>query len=134
MQDPKNQEYDPMLFQPYWTNVNVYYDITSSQDIIMLVYKDLGWEQRTPIVRFQSESLLDRFPLKHTDYKNNYKEALMQSANNGYGIIVIFYHDGLGHGFGNQVLNKNISQEMRNKLGVSKDIRDYNAASLLLKE
>ena len=67
----------------------------------MLVYKDIGWENRTPVVRIQSESLLDRFPLKHTDYKNNYKEALMQSANNGYGIIVIFYHDGLGHGFGN---------------------------------
>lgn len=47
---------------------------------------------------------------------------------------MIFYHDGLGHGFGNMVLNHNISAEMREKIGVSKDIRDYNAAALLLKE
>ena len=26
---------------------------------------------------------------------------------NGFGIIVIFYHDGKGHGFGNYVLNQN---------------------------
>jgi hypothetical protein len=43
-----------------WTNVNVYYDITSSQDYIMLVYKDVGWENRVPIVRIQSESLINR--------------------------------------------------------------------------
>lgn len=93
----------------YFYLTEVYYDITSSQDYIVLVYKDLGWESRTPIVRIQSESLLDRFPLEDTDYKNYYKESLMQCANNGYGFIIIFYHDGNGHGFGNLVLSQNIT-------------------------
>ncbi len=111
MPKAREQKYDSVLNQPYWTNVNVYYDITSQQEYIVLIYKDIGWETRTPIVRIQSESLLDRFPLKLTEFKNYFKEALMESANNGYGIIIIFYHDGKGHGFGNYVLNLNISKE-----------------------
>lgn len=44
-------EFDSRLNEPYWTNVNVYYDFTSQQDFVVLVYKDLYWERRVPIVR-----------------------------------------------------------------------------------
>lgn len=40
----------------------------------------------------------------------------------------------MGHGFGNYILSKNVNPEMNDYLGIGKDIRDYNAASLLLKE
>jgi hypothetical protein len=47
---------------------------------------------------------------------------------------VIFYHDGKGHGFGNYVLNQNLSQEKAHEIGIDSDIRDYLSAALLLKE
>jgi hypothetical protein len=51
---------------------------------------------------------------------------------NGYGAIVLISQDGLGHGFGNFVLNKNIPSEISEKIGSSKDVRDIQLTGYLI--
>lgn len=36
--------------------------------------------------------------------------ALKEIVENGYGVIAIFYNDGIGHGFGNYVIGKTTSE------------------------
>merc|ERR1712196_420457 len=60
------------ITEPYWLNVNMFYDVSSNLDYIVLKYKNPYNKNinKSPIVRFHSESLFDRFPLKETLYKN----------------------------------------------------------------
>jgi 3,4-dihydroxy 2-butanone 4-phosphate synthase/GTP cyclohydrolase II len=70
------------LAKPYWFKVNVYYDIASFQDFIVLTYGDLSGVVKdandvdstsastVPVVRIHSESISNRFPLKNGKYKN----------------------------------------------------------------
>jgi 3,4-dihydroxy 2-butanone 4-phosphate synthase/GTP cyclohydrolase II len=69
---------------PYWFKVNVYFDIASFQDFIVLTYgnlngvvKDADSTQSSaltvPVVRIHSESISNRFPLKNGKYKNRLK-------------------------------------------------------------
>lgn len=73
-----------------------------------MINKEKGWEKRVPIVRVQSESILDRFPLKHTNFKDTYRKSITRIIKNGYGVIIMISQDGLGHGFGNLILNRSI--------------------------
>jgi hypothetical protein len=50
--------------------------------------------------------------LKSTHFKDLYRKSVKSIVKNGYGVIVLISQDGLGHGFGNFVLNKNIPAEV----------------------
>jgi len=70
-----------------------------------LKYGDCNEPNKVPIVRIHSESLLNRFPLTDHEYEDRYKRSLDLIIRNGCGLIVIFYNDGRGAGFGYFVLN-----------------------------
>ena len=55
--------------EPYWFKVYVYYDIVNHGEIMVLTY---GENVNIPVVRFHSEFIYNRFPLKDCTYKNKY--------------------------------------------------------------
>jgi 3,4-dihydroxy 2-butanone 4-phosphate synthase / GTP cyclohydrolase II len=120
------------IYEPYWFKVNLFYDISTNLDYIVLEYHNpySNSDDITPLVRFHSESLFDRLPLKKALYKNRYKKSIYEIVKNGKGFLLLFYRDGRGSGLGYYLLN---SENNNNKIGIDKDTRDYNAAVQLLK-
>jgi 3,4-dihydroxy 2-butanone 4-phosphate synthase / GTP cyclohydrolase II len=134
-------ENSDLLCKPYWFKVNVFYDIVTHNDYLILEYGMDEDNSRTPIVRIHSESIFNRFPLEDRLYKYRYKRSLEYIVRNGKGVILILYHDGRGSGLGYYVLNSHrdekskltVSQEFIDTLGVEEDRRDYYGALTLLK-
>lgn len=116
---------------PYWFQVHLYFDVSSNLDYIMLEYKNPYKKEieNRPLVRFHSESLLDRFPLTETLYQDRYKKSILQIVENGYGFLLLFYRDGRGSGLGYYLLNQ---KHLNQKIGIKRDSRDYYAAVQLL--
>jgi len=134
-----------LLCKPYWFKVNVFYDIVTHQDYLVLEYGDCKDKSKVPIIRIHSESLFNRFPLIDREYKNRYRKTLELIIRNGCGMILILYNDGRGSGLGYYVLNKNITDQ--DKIGVDSylcqssplesveyDKRDYYGAIKLIKK
>jgi len=117
--------------KPYWFKVNVYYDIVSKNDYIVLEYGNCNDENRVPLVRIHSESIFNRFPLTNRKYTNRYKSSVETIVKNGAGLIILLYNDGKGSGLGRFVLDK--LSITKTDLGITTDARDYNGALLLLK-
>lgn len=118
--------YLPILDKPHWFKVHVYYDISTSNDYVILEYKEK--KDVVPMVRIHSESIFSRFPLKNDYYKTVYQKSIQEIVKNGFGYLCLFYQDGRGHGLGTYVLDQ-ISEEN----GVTYDTRDYHGISQLLK-
>lgn len=129
-----------LLQTPYWFRVHVYYDIVTGQDYVVLTH---GTPQiyDIPVVRLQSESIFNRFPLKDVSNRDRLKEAVRQVVHYGVGVIVLLYNDGRGAGAGAFAVDKMLLEQGRSsstdesyrKLGVGYDSRDYDATMLLLK-
>jgi 3,4-dihydroxy 2-butanone 4-phosphate synthase/GTP cyclohydrolase II len=93
------------------------------------------------VVRIQSESLFNRFPLVSTDNRDKFKKSVQHIVHYGVGAILLLYYDGRGAGFGayatDRMLTENqlslSSDESYRKLGVSYDSRDYDASMVLLR-
>ena len=117
------------IINPVWFQVNLYYDLTTNLDYILLKYKDPFCEsENIPIVRVHSESIFDRFPLAERIYKNRYRHSINKIVENGCGYLLLFYRDGRGSGLGYYLLN-----QVNKKTGVYTDNRDYHAACQILK-
>ena len=121
------------LIDPYWFSVNLYYDISTNLDYIVLMYVNPYNKEfiKNPVVRLHSESIFDRFPLKKRLYKKRYENSILNIVKNGYGYLLLFYRDGRGSGLGYYLLNQKFSN---NNIGIKKNTRDYHAAMQLLKE
>ena len=121
-------EFTKIFCKPYWFKVNVFYDVVTQLDYVVLEYTPN--KNATPIIRIHSESILNRFPLKDKSYGNLYKKSIELIIKNGNGYIFLFYNDGRGSGFGNYILNKINKFE---DLGIKDDKRDYLAVAHLIK-
>jgi 3,4-dihydroxy 2-butanone 4-phosphate synthase/GTP cyclohydrolase II len=128
------------LTRPYWFRVHVYYDIVSSQEFVVLTYgKPRIYD--IPIVRIQSESLFNRFPLREVDNRDKFKTSVKHIVNYGVGAIMLLYYDGRGAGFGAYATDRMLAEhgevfstdEAYRKLGVTYDSRDYEACITLLR-
>lgn len=131
----------PLINIPYWFRIYVYFDIVTDEDFVVLTY---GHPQAhdSPVVRIQSESLFNRFPLVDTYNRDKYKAAIKEIMNYGVGVILLLYTDGRGAGFGARAQDIMLTQqgytantaESYNFLGIDYDLRDYHAAMTLLKK
>jgi 3,4-dihydroxy 2-butanone 4-phosphate synthase / GTP cyclohydrolase II len=129
-----------LLTAPYWFRVHVYYDIVSSQEYVVLTYGKPELSD-TPVIRLQSESLFNRFPLRSVDNRDKFEKSVKHIVRYGVGAVLLLYFDGRGAGFGAyatdaMLTDKHLahsSDESYRKLGVSYDSRDYEASMLLLK-
>jgi len=129
-----------LLTTPYWFRVHVYYDIVNSQEFVVLTYGTPETDA-LPIVRLQSESLFNRFPLRVADNRERFMLSVQHIVHYGAGVIILLYYDGRGAGFGAYASDRMMtekglsgsSNESYRKLGVSYDSRDYEASVLLLK-
>ncbi len=130
----------PLLTTPYWFKVHVYYDIVTSQEFVVLTYgKPKIYD--LPVIRLQSESLFNRFPLTNKDNRDKFKHSVREIVHYGVGAICLLYFDGRGAGFGAHATDRMLtergvalsSDEAYRKLGVSYDSRDYDACFTLLK-
>jgi 3,4-dihydroxy 2-butanone 4-phosphate synthase/GTP cyclohydrolase II len=129
-----------LLTTPYWFRVHVYYDIVNSQESVALTYGTPKIDD-IPVVRLQSESLFNRFPLLVADNREKFKLSVRNIVRYGTGVIILLYYDGRGAGFGayaaDQMMTEigmsHSSDESYQKLGVGYDSRDYEASILLLK-
>ena len=121
-------DFPELATKPYWFKVNCFYDIATNNDVLILEYGDTT---KNPIVRIHSESLLNRFPLTEQENKEKYKQSINLIMGHGSGVIILFYDDGKGSGFGGLVLTTN---QDRKDTGIQKDSRDYRGISRLLKE
>ncbi|WPJ96945.1 hypothetical protein SH580_04390 [Coraliomargarita algicola] len=138
--DPKVNPFARLLYEPYWFRVHVYYDVVSGDDFVVLTYGNPKSYDR-PIVRIQSESILNRFPVKVDDNKAKYNRAIQHIVRYGSGAVVLVYQDGRGAGFGafsldRMFLEQNTSYDTREsyrKLGVPFDQRDYECVFQILK-
>lgn len=128
------------LTRPYWFKAHVYYDIVSSQEFVVLTYgKPRIYD--IPVVRIQSESLFNRFPLRSVDNRDKFKASVKHIVNYGVGAIMLLYWDGRGAGFGAYATDRMMAEqgeafstdEAYRKLGVSYDSRDYEACITLLR-
>lgn len=138
----KEHPEDPLsklINMPYWFRIYTYLDIVTNEDFVILTY---GHPQPTdiPIVRIQSESLFNRFPLVDTYNRDKYKAAVKEITNYGLGVILLLYADGRGAGFGARAQDIMLTQqgyststaESYRFLGIDYDLRDYHAAMTLL--
>ncbi|MBP8256412.1 MAG: GTP cyclohydrolase [Opitutaceae bacterium] len=129
-----------LLTTPYWFRVHVYYDIVTSQDIVVLTHGQAK-PADIPVVRLQSESLFNRFPLRSVDNRDKYKASVKHIVTYGVGAIQLIHNDGRGAGFGAHAIDLMMaetaevasSDEAYRKLGVDYDSRDYDAALRLLR-
>jgi 3,4-dihydroxy 2-butanone 4-phosphate synthase/GTP cyclohydrolase II len=129
-----------LLGTPYWFRVHVYFDIVTSQEFVVLTYGrpeiyDL------PVLRLQSESLFNRFPIATLDNRHKFKKSVQHIVHYGVGALCLLYFDGRGAGFGAHATDRMLtelgialsSDEAYRRLGVEYDSRDYDACLLLLK-
>ena len=112
---------------PYWFKVYVYYDIVNHGETMVLTY---GEDVKVPVVRFHSEFIYNRFPLKDCTYKNKYSNAVLESVKNGGGIIIVANHNGHDYSIGNYLLDQD--NEGFEKTGISRK-RNLLPLTLLLK-
>ena len=128
------------LTTPYWFRVHVYFDIVTSQEAVVLTYgKPLLYD--LPVVRLQSESLFNRFPLVSIDNRNKFKRSVQEIVRYGAGAIFLLYFDGRGAGFGAYATDRMLTEEGESfssdeayrRLGVGYDSRDYDSIMRLLK-
>ena len=130
-----------IIHLPYWFRAHVYFDIVTGEDFVILTYGKPS-EKDAPVVRVQSESLLNRFPLTDTYNKDKYNATLKKIMEYGSGIIVLLYNDGRGSGLGAYAEDlmytekgySHSTEESYDKIGAPYDRRDYEAAMRLLKE
>lgn len=134
--------FDSLLVCPYWFILHTYWDISTQEEIIVLSYSTSKKTKGiSPIVRIQSESLFNRFPLEDVDNRNKLKSSVLKIVENGEGVLVLLHNDGRGSGFGALATeymmrekNKNLSsEEAYKKMGLPYDRRDYEAAAILIK-
>lgn len=129
----------PLFTNPYWFAVNVYYDLVSGQEFVVLVHGSNKFNSN-PIVRLHSESIFDRFPLEDLTNRNKLKASSKLIVQNGYGIIVLLYNDGRGAGLGAHAIDRSLREDKVSKsssdtykmLGIEYDLRDYEAAMRLI--
>ena len=96
--------FESIRHNPYWFKVHVYYDLITHLDFVVLCF-DQGDTTKTPLVRIHSESIFNRFPLKHPKYRLKYQTAVSKIVEYGYGYIFLMYHDGRGASLANLCLN-----------------------------
>ncbi|BET67997.1 hypothetical protein ASA1KI_29150 [Opitutales bacterium ASA1] len=139
----RRQPDDPigdLLTTPYWFRVHVYYDIVTTQEFVVLTYGSPRIYD-VPVVRVQSESLFNRFPLRSMDNRDKFKKSVQHIVHYGVGAILLLYFDGRGAGFGAHAVDRMMtergltlsSDESYRKLGVVYDSRDYDACMTLLR-
>ncbi|MDD2764941.1 MAG: GTP cyclohydrolase, partial [Opitutaceae bacterium] len=129
-----------LLTTPYWFRVHVYYDIVTSQEFVVLTHGHPR-PHDIPVVRLQSESLFNRFPLRSVDNRDKFKSAVKHIVTYGVGCILLLYYDGRGAGFGAYATDLMLSEqglaassdEAYRRIGVGYDSRDYDASMLLLR-
>jgi len=139
-EDPGKNPLARLLHEPYWFRVHVYYDIVSGDDFVVLTHGSPK-SYESPIVRVQSESILNRFPVKVDDNKAKYHRAIQHIVRYGSGAVVLVYQDGRGAGFGAFSLDRMFleqrssldTRESYRKLGISFDQRDYECVFQVLK-
>lgn len=138
-----SHEEDPiidLLTTPYWFQVHVYYDLVTNQEFVVLSHGHARIGD-APVVRLQSESLFNRFPLRCVDNRDKLTKSIKMIVRYGVGVIVLLYNDGRGAGFGAYAADRMLrelgmahsSDDSYRKLGVDYDSRDYDAAVRLLK-
>jgi 3,4-dihydroxy 2-butanone 4-phosphate synthase / GTP cyclohydrolase II len=138
--DNPNDPIVDLLTTPYWFRVHVYYDIVTSQEFVVLTHGK-SRAQDIPVVRLQSESLFNRFPLRSVDNRDKFKKSIKHIVTYGVGAVLLLYYDGRGAGFGAYATDLMMtesgqagsSDEAYQKLGVGYDSRDYDASMLLLR-
>jgi len=129
-----------LLTTPYWFRTHVYFDIVTSQEFVVLTYGTPRIYD-VPVVRLQSESLFNRFPLRSTDNRDKFKKSVQHIIHYGVGAILLLYFDGRGAGFGAYATDRMMtergltlsSDESYRKMGVVYDSRDYDACMMLLR-
>ncbi|HZL45773.1 MAG TPA: GTP cyclohydrolase [Opitutaceae bacterium] len=129
-----------LLTTPYWFKVHVYYDVVTSQEFVVLTHGQPR-SSDIPVVRLQSESLFNRFPLRSVDNRDKFKAAVKHIVTYGVGCILLLYYDGRGAGFGAYATDLMLterglagsSDDAYRQIGVGYDSRDYDASMLLLR-
>lgn len=129
-----------LLTTPYWFRVHVYFDIVTGQESVVLTYgRPLLYD--VAVVRIQSESLFNRFPLVNVDNRLKFTRAVRHIVHYGVGAIFLLYYDGRGAGFGAHATDRMMlehgmvftSDEAYRKLGVGYDSRDCDAIMRLIR-
>jgi len=129
-----------LLSTPYWFQVHVYYDVVTSQEFVVLTH-GRPRPHDIPVVRLQSESLFNRFPLRSVDNRDRFKRAVKQIVTYGVGCVLLLYYDGRGAGFGAYATDLMLTEQgladssdaAYRRIGVGYDSRDYDASMRLLK-
>ncbi len=137
---PEKQELSRFIAKhPYWFNDHIYHDSASCRDFVVLEHCKV--EREMPLVRVQSESYLQRFPLAPEERSTSYQRSVQAIVENGNGLVVLYPEDGGGHGFGAAFLQERFMREghadskeaAADLIGITQDARDYKALALLVK-
>ena len=131
---------DDLLATPYWFRVHVYFDIVTSQEMVVLTYGKPMLHD-VAVLRVQSESLFNRFPLVSVDNRLKFKRSVQQIVHYGVGAVFLLYFDGRGAGFGAHATDRMLTEqglsfstdESYRKLGVGYDSRDYDSIMRLVR-
>jgi 3,4-dihydroxy 2-butanone 4-phosphate synthase/GTP cyclohydrolase II len=116
-----------LKFFPYWFEVNVFTDQgKSNRTYILLNYNDTQLAE-TPVVRVQSESIMNRIPLIRTPEKDKLRASIDYIIDKGHGCVAFYPDDGRGHGLGQFVRNIVNDQPLEE----TEDVRDYAFLGLI---
>jgi len=129
-----------LLRTPYWFQVHVYYDVVTSQECVVLTH-GRPRPHDVPVVRLQSESLFNRFPLRSVENRDRFKSAVKHIVTYGVGCVLLLYYDGRGAGFGAYATDLMLTEQgladssdaAYRRIGVGYDSRDYDASMRLVK-
>jgi 3,4-dihydroxy 2-butanone 4-phosphate synthase/GTP cyclohydrolase II len=139
----EDNPHDPivdLLTTPYWFRVHVYYDLVTTQEFVVLTHGKPR-PRDVPVVRLQSESLFNRFPLRTVENRDKFKQSVKHIVTYGVGAIQLIHNDGRGAGFGAYATDLMLgesghadsSDEAYRQIGVGYDSRDYDASMVLLR-
>jgi len=109
----------------YWFKSNIFYDIATQSETIVLEYGDVT---KNPVVRFHSEFIFNRFPIKDRSYKERYSKSLISCIRNGSGLIIITNHNGDNASIGKFLLLNNTSLPT----GIDEE-KDYDSLIKIMK-
>jgi 3,4-dihydroxy 2-butanone 4-phosphate synthase/GTP cyclohydrolase II len=84
---------DKNLNEPYWMNMNLYYDMELGHEFIILNYNNF---QNNNILYIHPENIINRLPLVNNEQYNKYKENINNIITNNGGSIILYYKPNFG--------------------------------------
>jgi 3,4-dihydroxy 2-butanone 4-phosphate synthase/GTP cyclohydrolase II len=93
-----------------WFRAYVYFDLLASCERVVLAYREAAADRLSACVRIQRESLFERFPVRNSVNKQQFRVTVAEIVRHGCGIAVIPSADGHDEDFAASALKMELGE------------------------